>query len=137
MTQFHSNTVNIPEMKAPLQEEVTKKNRIKTQIEEVTADQKIIAERNYDSFLNLIGYLAAGVTLWILMQWQFMFVFSDKADVPDELLRFKDLWNVVMYVVPYCFWGMATKHASIMLITTLNICCSAFDLYRLKKKLAK
>lgn len=40
MTQSHSNTVNIPEMKAPLQEEVAKKNRIKTQIEEVTADQK-------------------------------------------------------------------------------------------------
>ncbi|HGM9948312.1 TPA: hypothetical protein ACKRWH_003278 [Providencia rettgeri] len=137
MTQSHLDTVNIPEMKAPLQEEVAKKNRIKTQIEEVTADQKIIAERNYDSFLNLIGYLTAGVALWILMQWQFMFVFSNKADVPDELLRFKDLWNVVMYVVPYCFWGMATKHASIMLITTLNICCSAFDLYRLKKKLAK
>ncbi|QZY66756.1 hypothetical protein K7H99_21825 (plasmid) [Providencia rettgeri] len=137
MTQSHSNTVNIPEMKAPLQEEVAKKNRIKTQIEEVTADQKIIAERNYDSFLNLIGYLAAGVALWILMQWQFMFVFSDKADVPDELLRFKDLWNVVMYVVPYCFWGMAIKHMTILVITILNLCYLEFGVYRLKKKLAK
>lgn len=71
------------------------------------------------------------------MHWQFGFAFPGNVDASDDNLRVKDIWNVAMYVVPYCFWGMAIKHASIMLITILNICYSEFELYRLKKKLAK
>ncbi|EOW0440646.1 hypothetical protein ACN3ZE_001977 [Providencia rettgeri] len=102
-----------------------------------TRYQKLTDQSFYHSLLNFIGYIAAGTALWVLMQWQFMFVFPNNADVLDEHLRFKDIWNVAMYVVPYCFWGMAIKNASILVITTLNICYSDFQLYILKKKLTK
>lgn len=137
MTEVHTETVVIPEMKAPVPQEMAKKNKIEKRIKEITTDQKMVAERSYHSFLSFMGYLAAGVALWFVMQRQFMFVFPNNADVLDELLRFKDLWNVAMYVVPYCFWGMAIKNASILIMTTVVFCFSEFELYRLKKKLAK
>lgn len=112
---------------------------MKTEItsESITRHQKLTDQSFHNSLLNFIGYLVAGTALWILMQWQFVFVFPNNADVLDEHLRFKDLWNVVMYVVPYCFWGMAIKNVSILVITKLNICYSEFQLYLLKRKLTK
>lgn len=104
---------------------------------ELIVYQKFITERYYHSILNFIGYTAAGAVLWFLMQGQFAAIWPVNADIPSNELRVKDLWNVAMYVVPFLFWGMATKHASIVVIGILDIFFSEFKLSRLKKKLGK
>lgn len=116
----------------------TNKNaKLQKKLHELKEEQKAIHSPFYRSFLSLMGYIVAGVALWSLMHWQFGLAFPGNVDVPNDKLRFKDIWNVAMYVVPYCFWGMAAKNACIMLITLLNICCIEFELYLVKRKLAK
>lgn len=116
----------------------TNKNaKLEKKLHELKEEQKVIHSPFYHSFLSLMGYIVAGVALWSLMHWQFGLAFPGNVDVPNDKLRFKDIWNVAMYVVPYCFWGMAAKNACIMLITLLNTCCIEFELYLVKRKLAK
>nr|WP_181375461.1 hypothetical protein [Pectobacterium carotovorum]ALG88465.1 conjugal transfer protein TrbF [Pectobacterium carotovorum] len=116
----------------------TNKNvKLQKKLHELKEEQKAIHSPFYRSFLSLMGYIVAGVALWSLMHWQFGLAFPGNVDVPNDKLRFKDIWNAAMYVVPYCFWGMAAKNACIMLITLLNICCIEFELYLVKRKLAK
>lgn len=131
MPNNQSDTANYDELSCD------QNTKLQKRYHELKEEQKVIYPRFDHCILSFIGYIAAGGALWTLMHWQFGVVFPGNVDVPNDNLRFKDIWNVAMYVVPYCFWGMATKHASIMLITTLNICYSEFELYRLKKKLAK
>lgn len=119
-------------------EVLTNKNaKLQKKLHELKEEQKAIHSPFYRSFLSLMGYIVAGVALWLLMHWQFGLAFPGNVDVPNDKLRFKDIWNVAMYVVPYCFWGVAAKNACIMLITLLNICCIEFELYLVKRKLAK
>ncbi|NIH07028.1 hypothetical protein [Providencia rettgeri] len=119
-------------------EAFTNKNaKLQKKLHELKEEQKVIHPPFYRSFLSLMGYTVAGVALWSLMHWQFGLAFPGNVDVPNDKLRFKDIWNASMYVVPYCFWGMAAKNACIMLITLLNICCIDFELYLVKRKLAK
>ncbi|MTC36633.1 hypothetical protein GKR67_18845 [Providencia alcalifaciens] len=137
MAQVHSDTVNTMKMEEGVTQCLGLKSKLTQQLNESTRYLKVINSHFYRSFLHLMGYIAAGTGLWILMHWQFGMAFPGNVDVPNERLRFKDIWNAAMYIVPYCFWGMATKHAAIMIITGLDICISEFELFRLKKKLAK
>lgn len=111
--------------------------KLQTKLHELKEEQKVIHPPFYRSFLSVMGYIVAGGALWSLMHWQFGFAFPGNVDTPNDNLRVKDIWNVAMYVVPYCFWGMAAKNACIMFITLLNICYLEFELYLVKRKLAK
>ncbi|EMB3084042.1 hypothetical protein NTP67_21820 (plasmid) [Providencia rettgeri] len=114
-----------------------KKAKLQKELHELKVDQKLTEQSFHDSILSFFGYLAAGVVIWSVMHWQFGIIWPDQSDTPDEHLRVKDIWNVAMYVVPYCFWGMAIKHMSTLVITMLNFWYIEFASYRLKKKLAK
>ncbi len=130
MTQTHSGTVDLHEKNT--QKEAAK-IKLREQIEDLTADLELLTERCTGNTLNFMGYAVAGIALWFLMHWKFDVLWSNNAEVLDEHRRFKDIWNAAMYIVPYCFWGVATKHSTIVVITILNICLSAFKLSRLKK----
>lgn len=137
MAQVHSDTVNTEEMKEKVAQSMDLKSKLTQQLNVSTRHLKIINLHFYHGFLHLMGYIAAGAGLWVLMHWQFGIAFPGNVDVPNERLRFKDIWNAAMYIVPYCFWGMAIKHMSTLVITILNIGYLEFELYRLKKRLAK
>lgn len=83
-----------------------------------------------------IGYFFAGLTLWYVMHWHFNTLWSNDVDVLDEHRRFKDIWNVAMYVVPYCFWGMAGKHFVISVISYAEYYLTQFRVNRLKKRIS-
>ncbi|MGF7420371.1 hypothetical protein [Providencia rettgeri] len=114
-----------------------KKAKLQKELHELKVDQKLTEQSFHDSILSFFGYIAAGVVIWSVMHWQFGIIWPDQSDTPDEHLRVKDIWNVAMYVVPYCFWGMSIKHMSTLVITMLNFWYIEFASYRLKKKLAK
>lgn len=131
MTQTHSGI----DTHGKNAQKETSKIKLREQIEDLTANLELLTERCTGNTLNFMGYAVAGIALWFLMHWKFELVFPNNADVPGELLRFKDIWNAAMYIVPYCFWGVATKYSTIVVITILNICLSAFKLSRLKKEI--
>ena len=116
---------------------MNKNAKLQRRFHELKVDQKLTDQSFHDSILSFIGYIAAGVVIWTVMHWQFGFAFPGNVDAPDDNLRVKDVWNVAMYVVPYCFWGMAIKHMSTLVITILNIGYLEFELYRVKRRLAK
>ncbi|ENN8378662.1 hypothetical protein ACAX46_004128 [Providencia rettgeri] len=136
MTQTHLTPVNALEKNGAETQVRKKKGTLTQQRRVLIQQQKCAGGIFYQSFLNFMGYTASGVVLWVLMQWQFGVVFSGKDDIPNELLRFKDIWNAAMYIVPYCFWGMSIKNLLILFITLLDMGCTEISLYRLKKKLA-
>lgn len=114
-----------------------KKAKLQKKLHELKANQKLTDQSFHDSFLSFIGYIAAGIVIWTVMHWQFGIIWPDQSDTPDEHLRVKDIWNVAMYVVPYCFWGMAIKNMSTLVITILNMGYLEFELYRVKRRFAK
>ncbi|ENN6351740.1 hypothetical protein AB9W99_003919 [Providencia rettgeri] len=88
---------------------------------------------------EFIGYAIAGLVLWFVMHWAFeMACWPDsKLDADPNYLGTKGLWNVAMYVVPFCFWGLAIRHFVISVISWVEYSFAHLKIIRLKKKLAK
>jgi len=86
------------------------------------------------SIVNFIGYVFAGYLAWIWLHFIFNSIWPNLGDVPEHEIRVKDLWNIMMYAIPYTFWGLAAKHFAIVVICKLDMWFGAFKLSWLKKK---
>lgn len=108
-------------------------------IRELRRYQVLEVKRQDQSTSEFIGYVIAGLVLWFVMHKTFeMACWPDsKLDADPNYLGTKGLWNVVMYVVPFCFWGVAMKHLVIGVFSWTEYYFAQFKITRLKKKLAK
>ncbi|EMB3084043.1 hypothetical protein NTP67_21815 (plasmid) [Providencia rettgeri] len=68
------------------------------------------------SIVNFIGYVFAGYLAWIWLHFIFNSIWPSLGDVPEHEIRVKDLWNIMMYAIPYTFWTLAAKHFTIAFI---------------------
>lgn len=113
--------------------------KLQKRIRELRRYQVLEVKRQDQSTSEFIGYVIAGLVLWFVMHKAFeMACWPDsKLDADPNYLGTKGLWNVVMYVVPFCFWGVAMKHLVIGVFSWTEYYFAQFKITRLKKKLAK
>ena len=124
-----------------IQDEINRDKNAKLQkrIRELRKYQSCEAKRQDQSASEFIGYAIAGLVLWFVMHKAFeMACWPDsELDADPNYLGTKGLWNVVMYVVPFCFWGIAIKHLVIGVFSWIEYYFAQFKITRLKKKLIK
>lgn len=96
-------------------------------------------KRHEQSLSEFFGYVIAGFVLWFVMHQAFEMACwpESKLDADPNYLGTKGLWNVAMYVVPFCFWGIAIKHLVIGVFSWIEYYFAQFKITRLKKKLVK
>ncbi|QXX85112.1 hypothetical protein J6836_22405 (plasmid) [Providencia sp. R33] len=85
------------------------------------------------SIVNFIGYVFAGYASWVWLHFIFNSIWPSLGDVPEHEIRFKDLWNIMMYAMPYTFWALAAKHFAIVFIYKVSMWLDALHSW-LKKK---
>lgn len=73
------------------------------------------------SIVSFIGYVFAGYLAWIWLHFTFNSTWPNLGDVPEREIRVKDLWNIMMYAIPYTLWGLAAKHFAIMFIYKVSM----------------
>lgn len=113
--------------------------KIQKRIYELRRYQSREAKCYDQSTSEFIGYVIAGLVLWFVMRQVFEMACwpESKLDADPNYLGTKGLWNVVMYVVPFCFWGIAIKHLVIGVFSWIEYYFAQVKITRLKKKLAK
>lgn len=79
-------------------------------------------KRTAGAFDNFIIYLTAAVVVWFLLNALFYFVWSPgDIPVPENELRLKDMLNVLMYVIPLTFAGVALGNACMVLVNCFYV----------------
>ncbi|EMA4784498.1 hypothetical protein U3C50_004304 [Providencia rettgeri] len=113
--------------------------KLQKRIRELRRYQVLEVKRQDQSTSEFIGYVIAGLVLWFVMHKAFEMACwpESKLDADPNYLGTKGLWNVVMYVVPFCFWGIAIKHLVIGVFSWTEYYFAQFKITRLKKKLIK
>ncbi|HEM8128264.1 TPA: hypothetical protein ACKRTO_003745 [Providencia rettgeri] len=113
--------------------------KLQKRIRELRRYQSREAKCYDQSTSEFIGYVIAGLVLWFVMRQVFEMACwpESKLDADPNYLGTKGLWNVAMYVVPFCFWGLAIRHFVISVISWVEYTFAHLKIIRLKKKLAK
>lgn len=113
--------------------------KLQKRIRELRRYQSREEKRHEQSLSEFFGYVIAGLVLWFVMHKAFEMACwpESKLDADPNYLGTKGLWNVVMYVVPFCFWGIAIKHLVIGGGSWTEYYFAQFKITRLKKKLIK
>ncbi|WP_140187516.1 MULTISPECIES: hypothetical protein [Providencia] len=87
------------------------------------------------SVLNGLSYLIAGAFLWWLLHGLFNGMWSGDAVIPEAQWRVKDILNVAMYVVPYCFFALALRHGVVAIFSLLQAGYLHYQMQRLKRRM--
>ncbi|EMA4783749.1 hypothetical protein AB6F89_22030 [Providencia hangzhouensis] len=113
--------------------------KLQKRISELRRYQSREAKCYEQSTSEFIGYVIAGLVLWFVMRQAFEMACwpESKFDADPNYIGTKGLWNVAMYVVPFCFWGLAIRHFVISVISWVEYSFAHLKIIRLKKKLAK
>lgn len=113
--------------------------KLQKRIRELRRYQSREEKRHEQNLSEFLGYVIAGFFLWFVMHQVFEMACwpESKLDADPNYLGTKGLWNVVMYVVPFCFWGIAIKHLVIGVFSWIEYYFAQLKITRLKKKLTK
>lgn len=85
----------------------------------ILTDREIRTNRAFDNF---IIYLTAAVVVWLLMSALFNNAWpGNDIPVPENASRVKDMLNVLMYVIPLTFSGLAAGHLFVALLNSVVI----------------
>lgn len=72
------------------------------------------------AFDNFIIYLTAAVVVWLLLSALFNNAWpGNDIPVPENASRLKDMLNVLMYVIPLTFAGLAAGNVAVILLNDI------------------
>ncbi|ECG4848237.1 hypothetical protein E0V38_23585 [Salmonella enterica subsp. enterica serovar Newport] len=95
-------------------------------------------KRTAGAFDNFIIYLTAAVVVWFLLNALFYFVWSPgDIPVPVNELWLKDMLNVLMYVIPLSFAGIAAGNVAVILLNDILTPLAEITVYGLSVLLRK
>ncbi len=97
----------------------------------------IVSEVLTDILILSLVFLAAGIVLWIVMHVIFD-VCIDSWMADPELLNFQYMWNVLMNVIPFTLWALASGFlVTVFLASMCELLFGNIMIFLLKRRMRR